>query len=338
MMRRRNRETEMNQGEDSFLDVIANLVGVLIILVAVVSMQAGVAITSKMLPKSNDGDLSKLQNEFWDDERTTLSVEADCDSLQGNIDQQSQENLALERIRHEMLVQLEIVRSQLLEKKAETQSIALAEADRLFQHRQLERTVGQLKSQLSRIEQDKNIRREQIVHYPTPIAKTVFANEIHFQISNHQISFVPIDSLLQAMKSTWQSQLSSGEIASSIVGTVGPQEGFSMQYSLVAERVNQGERTGVNVQFAGFELLPSADLSDESIADALSANSNFRTRLDRMVPGKTTVSVWVYPESYDDFMVLKEWLRNQGFQTAGWPLGTGGRISGGPNGLRTSAQ
>jgi hypothetical protein len=337
-MKRKSRESLENVGEDSFLDVIANLVGVLIILVAVVSLQAGTMLTKVVDSGSSEAALEALKKELLTEEQQANSVESECREITERAQQLNAEVRALEAIRHEMLKQNEFVKRDIDQQLAERDEQARDAATALRERTELEARVNQLKSQLARATEEPEIEREEIVHYPTPIAKTVFSNEVHFQLSGHRIAFVPIDSLLQAMKATWQERINPNDLASSITGSIGPEEGFVMQYYLSAERISTRDRQGVNVQFDGFELNSVAGLQTESIEEALAEGSAFRARLDRMVPGKTTISVWVYPESYPDFMILKDWLRERGFQIAGWPLAENGKISGGPNGLRTSAQ
>ena len=65
---------------------------------------------------------------------------------------------------------------------------------------------------------------------------------------------------------------------------------------------------------------------------------NFYSDFQIVGPDRTTISVWVYPDSYDEFMTLKKELHRQGFQIASWPLEHGRPISGGPRGFKTSAQ
>ena len=55
-------------------------------------------------------------------------------------------------------------------------------------------------------------------------------------------------------------------------------------------------------------------------------------------PDMTTITVWVYPDSFAAFRGLKEHLYKRGFATAARPLPDGHQISGGPQGSRSRAQ
>lgn len=341
-MRRRDSDGNL-VGEDSFLDVIANLVGVLIILVTVVSMQAGVAIRSRDSITEQEQQLSELRSAVWEDERIALSVESDCDVIQDALARQAIENRQLENLRHELLVQFEVVEQEIARRRSELEESSRVALDQAERARRLETEVNRLRAAYARLDQlrdqaESRQDRVELVHYPAPIAKTVFSQEIHFVLSENRLAYVPIDDLLKIMKATWQDQVRTGESLTSIEGVAGPQDGFAMRYQLVAERIQSQDRQGSMIKLAGFEIVPTTDGNGEALPDALASQSAFRSRIDRLAPQKTTVSIWVYPDSFDAFMQLQTWLRERGYQTAGWPLQTGGRISGGPNGLKTTAQ
>lgn len=96
------------------------------------------------------------------------------------------------------------------------------------------------------------------------------------------------------------------------------------------------------IQFNGFQLFPASENLGVPVAEALvdsdQQTSEFAYALRRFPPGKTTVSLWVYPDSFAEYNQVKNWLYDRGYQVACWPLNHDKWISGGPNGFRTSAQ
>lgn len=115
-----------------------------------------------------------------------------------------------------------------------------------------------------------------------------------------------------------------------------------MQYELGAETIQERSEFGVHqrrsVQFQRFRIIPQPGLEGESIEEAFREGSAFRNRLSAYPAEKTTVSIWLYPEGFDDHAVVKTWLHKNKYRMASWPLTPGRHISGGPNGFRTSAQ
>ena len=92
-------------------------------------------------------------------------------------------------------------------------------------------------------------------------------------------------------------------------------------------------------EFVGFILLPAREVMGEEVANAINdPNSDLRRRLNRFDAEKTTVTIWVYPDSYEEYLELENWLHQQQFLVASWPLPEGQPIAGGPNGFRSVAQ
>ena len=60
--------------------------------------------------------------------------------------------------------------------------------------------------------------------------------------------------------------------------------------------------------------------------------------LSRLPSDQTTITVWVYPESYRQFRQLKNDLLRRGYLTAGRPMPAGHPIGASPSGSQSSAQ
>ena len=76
----------------------------------------------------------------------------------------------------------------------------------------------------------------------------------------------------------------------------------------------------------------------QPIAQALGPGSEFRGRIAACRPQSTTVTIWVYPDSFDDFRALKAELFKLGFLTAARPMPMGEPIAGSPSGSRSRAE
>lgn len=333
-------KAEIVGGEDSLLDVIANLVGVLIILVAIASVCSR---RNLMLEAESTEQNSRLQAAR--DERDTAVARA---GQVGAAFHESERELKalrhadqnLQMLRHQALIERELELRRLKESgpgDAGSREPALAET-RLAVSR-LQNELSSVSQQIAARKNSTAVRRE-IKHYPTPIAKTVFSDEVHFRLIDGRIEFVPINELVEQMKAQWKSRPAAIRPGEEILEEVGPLDGFRMQYRLsaTAERAAGGESQRVFVELQQFSMLAERTDSGETVADAVREGSRFATRLSRLRPEKTTVSVWVYPDCFQEYSQLRDWLRQKGFQTAAWPIEHGQQISGGPNGMRTTAQ
>ncbi len=364
---------QITVGQDSFLDIVANLVGVLIILVVVVGAQA----TSAWQPNSKEAkqsqsdqhasDLHQIdptqaiaaldtkiemaKNELEVAHDRVRKMEIDNRLLEEQIVQQADVMVDLASHRHHMLVQTQIVEQQLQQRRDEIQQ---QQQQRLTQEQQAHLEQQQrkrlLESELLAIESETSAvaaaaappKSEVIDHYPNPIAKTVFSEEVHFQLRGGKLSYVPLEELISRMKSEWKVKSEKLKTAHRTMETVGPIGNFRLQYELDTETVSQmtqfGEVQRQAVRFDGFTILPTSEDLGDLISDAVGESSEFTQILGRYPKGKTTVSVWIYPDSYAAYNELKDWLYQRDYKIAVWPLEEGARISGGPNGFRTSAQ
>lgn len=341
-LRRLQRKTTNDVGgEDSFLDVIANLVGVLLILVVVVGANAGSDMVKEAIGRVDDGEIEQLAG-------SCHTAAREADSLhQDNI--QMEQKIAMERAladqreneRHELLVRLAMARNEF---DARQQKLDEQGRKSLEQSRDAEALRQKLAGYTSVIQElsSQTVEEETITHYPTPIVKTVFNDEIHFRLRQGRLVHVPMQELIELMKNEWKENARKLESADETLETVGPIGNFRLQYQLQAESTeiptDFGNLTRRIPRFNRFVMLPVSESIGQPLTDALSENSEFRKLLAGTDPRKTTISVWVYPDSFTEFNSLKEWLYGEGFMTACWPLSANSQISGGPTGYRSTAQ
>jgi len=336
----RNRSQDLTGGEDSLLDVIANLVGVLIILVAIASACSHSALVHNSADVvDSEAELVAAEQERDEELVRAASIKDGLTEMEDRLGRIQQATQMLESTRHKLLVNQELLRRKMAEESLTTDPAAteLVEA-RL--------NLDRLQSQLVKLDQRQSAakavqqERKQIVHYPAPIARTVFSDEIHFRLAGGRIEFVPLDELLDQMKARWKNERAPIQPGQNISATAGPVGGFVMEYSLSSQVVGSSSSAAqqVQVELQHFSIVPESSIIGERVADAVRNDSRFFTRLQRLKPERTTVSIWVYPDSFAEYQLLRDQLRQQGFQTAAWPVEFGQHISGGPNGMRTNAQ
>ena len=343
---------EITTGQDSFLDIVANLVGILIILVVMVSAQASTAPKSAKPNKALAEKIDELDKENSHSTDIALKLETDNHQLEVRVVEENRLAANLADQRHEMLIQLEIVRQQMAKQRAENEQklglIDTKQREMLQKQNDFELEKRLLEKELEELNRETNAvkastpKTKVIDHFPNPIAKTVFSEEIHFRLADGVLSYVPMDELIAMMKSEWKVKAEKLKQADRTIETIGPIANYRMQYELVSETVKQntqfGEVARQSVRFKQFSIQPLAREFGEPVDLALQDGSEFQKKLARLEPRKTTVSIWVYPGSFGGHNKIKSWLHERGFQMASWPLEFGKRISGGPQGFKTSAQ
>jgi len=342
MRRNRNNEQTAAPGEDSFLDVVANLVGILIILVMVIGAQA-----HESWQKSAEMDVT-AQAELEKITQQSEKARREAGSMQT-------ENVELER-----LVKEEELSTKLLSAERDAMQVAILQLERKIEHFESEKSDDDrarlaaqnelAKRQLALDELQRKIAMasadesapQTIEHYPSPIAKTVFGEELHFRLAGGKVAYVPMQELVGLVKSEIELKGRSLKSEQETSGTVGPIEGFRMQYLLsaleITRRVDQYVVRQKVAQVEEVQLLPTRNDIGETLAAALADGGRFQQRITQADPHNTTISIWVYPDSYAEFRDLKDILAKRGFLSAAWPLPFGQPISGSPNGAHSAAQ
>ncbi len=344
----------LNDGQDSFLDIVANLVGILIILVVVVGASA--SNRRQQTPVQANEELQaeyRATIETIDTEADlTNKLRVDNQQLEQQIREQNLLAANLTDQRHLILVQTETLRLQATKIESELQAklASFDEKTRIDRQAQIKLAAAEesLTAELESVQAQstavaasfKPKKNKQLQHYPSPIAKTVFSEELHFRLADGKLTFVPFEQLLSLMKNEWRLKAEQRLVNSNrTIETVGPLDGFRLQYQLSAvDHGPAGARRGRSIGLDRFQIIPQHNHPSETVATALTKESRFRSILSRHEPRRTTVSIWLYPDDFANHRTIKNWLHENGFQIASWPLDHGRHISGGPNGFKTSAQ
>lgn len=335
----RSQHIEEGPGQDSFLDIVANVVGILIILVMVLGVQAKDAWQA--------ADQGAETAETGVTEADVESAAKEARGIEHDVNRLAAQAIATKKAaalraaeRNKLLGFASLVRREVsqIEQKLDSQQRKAIETDRAISEVEarlidLRRADEQLKSKKTKLV---------IEHLPTPMAKTVFGQEVHFRLLKGRLVYVPLEELVELMKADIPQHVNRLRQASRVVETVGPVSGFRLQYHLerrqVAVQTQLGTARRETVQLAGFALMPEPSIQGETLDQALSRGSIFRRRLERLDPRSAVITIWTYPDSFDEFRQLKKELFQAGFATAARPLPHGTPIMGSPQGTRSAAQ
>jgi hypothetical protein len=288
--RRSSIRTVEDPGQDSFLDIVANLVGVLIILVMVVAVRAREAI----VVNRTGGD--QQQVEEIDTATPRVAVEA---------------------------VTTDIHRIDRLMKR---QDFEIA-----FRRKERDKVLALLTAVESDVE-----------HFPTPMAKTVFGWETHFQLKAGRLAYVPWNRFIKLLQKDAPRHVWKLKDAARTTEMLGPVEGFRMKYTMINKRnaidTRQGSMVQRRVELEKFELTPISPSLGETVPAALKSGSNFLATIGQQDKDRGTITIWVYPDSFGQFREVRGYLHKRGYTCASRPLPSGHPIGGSPDGTRTVAQ
>ncbi|MCS7306362.1 MAG: hypothetical protein NZ602_14795 [Thermoguttaceae bacterium] len=327
-------------GQDSFLDVLTNLVGILVILVMLVGLRAAKAPVA--LPEGPSRQEEKLAAELAAEHAKVQSLRADVLRLAEQINQ-VQQTIALRNQERVMLATAAAVARQELE----AQRTALDEKTR--QQFQLRQALAEAEA-----ERDHWIKIlhqpatppehvQTIYHTPTPLSRTVDDHEAHFQLRNGRIVFVPMREIIEAVKTDAQAKQDKLRHLPELSEMIGPIGGFRVKYEFEKKELtlsgpNKSAVVATVASLRYLMLLPVRADMGETIDQALRPDSEFRRALAQFPPRRSTVTIWTYPDSFLEFRRLKEALAKEGYATAARPLPEGVPISASPAGTKSAAE
>jgi hypothetical protein len=315
-------------GSDSFLDIVSNVVGILIILVMVTAARVKHAILEARSEQSvaavnhADDDWKQRQTEAA---RKAAHVE---ELARAGADVEHR-LVAAQRERTELGT---LIRTAELQLEKERGQMTASEREALDVAQQIARQRSKLdelrRRQLTAVSEPPP--EVKIESYPTPISKQVFSHEQHFRLLSGRLCYVPFDELKDALLGERRQLVWQLRDLPEVNGSVGPIGGFRLDYHFV--------RTAIGGELTQATFFPVATDLGEPFAAAMQSGSDFRRRIDRLDPAGTTITVWTYPDSFSQFRILKQELYRRGFAVAARPMHEDGRIGFSPRGSRSAAE
>jgi hypothetical protein len=161
-------------------------------------------------------------------------------------------------------------------------------------------------------------------------------------LHGHRLAYVPWEEMIERLKADAPRHVSRLRDVPVVEVSLPEISGFGARYVLrIADQridTRMGPVTHHGAEFAGIYFVETEPNLGQPVSQALQPVSDFRSRLAAMKPQATTVTIWVYPDSFDDFRAIKAELFRLGFLCAARPMPWGQSIGGSPDGTRSSAE
>ena len=336
-MRRRAEQIEA-PGQDSFLDVVCNLVGILIVLVMLIAAQAKRGMIAAATAASAPPE-AVLTADITTAANAADAVERGVQELQAKIHRQNLEVVMRQRERDKFQLLVTVAEKRLAEHRDQ---LSASDQSRL----DLEQQLANAKADLAKLDlANKSLARPRaqvLEHLPTPMARTVFGQEVHFRLQGHRLAYVPWDEMLEQLKADAPGQVHKLRSQPRIEVSLPAVAGFGARYILRSAQVETQTRLGIATQsqivLDRIFFVDAEPNLGQPVSQALLPTSDFRSRLAGHKPQSTTVTIWVYPDSFDDYRALKAELFKLGYPCAARPMDEGLPIGGAPDGTRSSAE
>lgn len=244
--------------------------------------------------------------------------------------------------RVELLRLLGIARAEL--------EILAGEKDQSAKERiELQRQIREIEVKLEQLDQTKNWfqanrpKATVLENIPTPISKTVEDKEVHFRLLGGRIVYVPLTELFEKLNLEIAANKNRYFKQKTSTGVIGPIDRFRLEFMLstydVMMRDAYGSGVGSRLELEYAEFVPIHEPLGQPLGEALAApNSDLKNRLRLYRQDVYTITLWVYPDSFEEFQQLKQFLYSQGYKVAARPLQNGAPISGSHRGSKSSSQ
>jgi hypothetical protein len=323
---------------DSFLDIVASIVSIMIIMVLMTGLKirhAPVDATELEQAPAADEDLSRELSDEQTLRHEVLALAGETQNVQQQtLLRQGERDVLATTVR---TLQIELEGTEQPSAGEGPQDAALS---------------GRLSDVRSRLEEIEQVRKTvetapappvQVESYPTPLGRTVDGREVHVQLCGGRIACIPLEALLARFKSDAERKAHKLADAAEFTETIGPEGGFRLRYTLERHEVTATEsrhsgRTGAYIRLKRWTLIPVEENLGETIDEALAEGSQFRQAIaDRRARG-ATITCWTYPDSFDVFRRLKKELYRMDFAVAARPLPQGTPISGSPEGSKSTSE
>jgi hypothetical protein len=338
-VRRIQDDSEELVGQDSFLDVVTNIVGILILLVMVAGLRSSQAAATAVDPQNQTSP--RPQDELQVACQAAADAERNVRQLVGRAVAARDEAAFREQERAWLHTAMAEAEQEIAARRAALKSEDQRDFDLRRKLAEAQIALDELtREQIALATQEPAV--EQIECEPTPIARVVTGKEIHVLLSDDYVAIVPFDELLELMKQDVGANLWRLRHEEELDRAIGPINGFRLRYWFVKTAVVAHNESGAVIagsfpRFSRCYFLPQTTPIGEPAEEAMLADSTFAQYLRQVRPG-TTVTIWTYPGNYDRLRELKRAVREFGLQIAVRPLPPGMPIGASRNGSESVSE
>ncbi|MFQ3650726.1 MAG: hypothetical protein SNJ75_10355 [Gemmataceae bacterium] len=349
MVRRRPVRREIDFSFDSFLDVVANVIGILLrfILIAWIAGKSYYVLLPSLEPPPASPPITTPLYPEPSDPR-----EANWLSLRQKIEAYKQEAERAERERSKQQLEHHGLQAKFEQLQAQREELSLARvATSIETLRKARETEKQL---LTLLDQQESLRRElqqlylarptaKPLLYQAPVAAEVQTEEVMFECRTGRVTLIDTASLLLKAQAAARERLRELEHAWEFTGLSQPVGAFRLRFVVQRQRELFDTRTtpsggSFRYSFSRWELVPERSQRGESLEEALREGSMFNRIIEQLDPEQVVVTFWVYPDSFPLYRKLRDQLYKRKFVVAGRPLPMDQAIAASRQGSRSRGQ
>lgn len=364
MRRRRARSREIVFNFDSFLDLVANVVGIILRLILVVWVGARsynyVVSTpdepqEMPTPVATDqllADRAKLKSATEKERLAHANLQPRIDSADALLRERAKA-AEEEQEQAKMLRQdLNLAKQQLREASQLKQDLEAKEKLYLAQGQLTKRSEQDLVNRQREL-QNRYLNlmgspsKKKVLRYQAPVAAPIQSQELQFEFRENRVTFLDVNALLDEIRQSIRlrgDELRNRWRVEDATKAVGA---FRLRYVISRQRtvfdsIAGGSSPNAKDDFRyGLDRWvaePVTETRGEEVKKALLPTSDFRDVIDHLDPKTTAVTFWVYPDSFALYRKLRDYCARKGILVAGRPLPFGMPIASSKNGTASRGQ
>jgi hypothetical protein len=354
MARRRRLQREIAFSFDSFLDVVANVVGIILRLILVAWMGGRsykaamptmdlppIPVLAEPTPPPAPTDerqplLVRHRRELGAQQKALVGKTVERESMRSVV---GQLRLDLEALSAKC--QAEEEQAATAAKAAERQAKAVHSVR--LSEKQLREQVAKLQTEVEALRRLPSLGKE--FRYRTPISAALQTHELMFECKAGRVTLINTEALVGIMRRESKAQAEQLRSQWQLTPTTAPVGAFRLRYTLERERsLLSGPAGGTPVDGAfrytrtRWEVEPITTDRGESGDKAFVEGSDFRKVIDELDKQTTAVTLWVYPDSFVLYRQLRDFMHDRDVVVAGRPLPEGMPIASSSQGTVSRGQ
>lgn len=335
MRRRLRRPREIPFSFDSFLDIVANVVGIIIRLILVAWVGARSYNSVKQIAaRPRDPEPPAAVAERNDPLTEELARHRqELAQAQARLLEQLRRWQKAKEARGEVEKKLAALseRRQGLEQDQSSLTKEIAEGAR--DSRTIALSLEELRERQQRLldaihEMERLPPPQKVLRYQTPVSRPVQADEFMFECREGRVTFIDIVALQGEIRRAMEAKGPLLRTRWQVSDVTPPVGAFRLHYTLVRERglvdavVPGADPEGGSFRYGLSEWVaePVRPRRGEAQAEALAAGSDFRRLVDTLDPQQSVVTFWIYPDSFALYRRLRDYLYERDLVVAGRPL------------------
>jgi hypothetical protein len=344
MIRRRRHNKEIQFSFDSFLDVVANVVGIILRLILVAWVGArtykGPPLPEMPPPPAlaEPGSLPSPRDPLADELEQQRALLAQA---QAHLLEHLQEWKDKRKEREALSGQVSSLAAQRQQLEGERQKLlAKAREDQNHVGQQIELSLAEFRQRSRKIIDDiealkKKPVQKQALRYRTPVSQPLQTEEMQLECQRGRVTVLDVGGLVEEVRRVYRDKaelLKTRWEVSDVTPAVGA---FRLRYVLEREREDTEavlgsalpNRQGSFRCSLAWEAVPVREDRGETEEQALKPGSEFRRLLDNLDPNQTAVTFWVYPDSFPLYRKLRDYLHERDVVVAARPIMEGALIA-----------